>query len=191
MTPSCSFRIQRTPVLLFDDECAVCRRIARWVRRSAVSGDGRPTVMVRAIGNDPRALHSLSPGLSIWDAYETIHLIMPDGTSRLGGEAVAETFRHLPSCERVARCLSWRVLGHRPFQGILDVAYLVLADVRPLLGCESCGTPSRWVTLVRSFLGIFRRRPRGTVVATIPHFTRTAARGVTPLALVGMPVGAG
>ena len=171
MTTTSSFRIQRTPILLFDDECAVCRRIAHWVRHAATIGNRPSTLTVRPIGNDPAALRSLSPGLDIWKAYETIHLLMPDGTMRLGGEAVAETLRRLPRSERLARCFSLRIFGYRPFQGLLDIAYLVLADVRPLLGCESCSSSSKWVKLVSSFSVSFgknrkrRLRPR---VSTSP-----------------------
>jgi hypothetical protein len=39
----------------------------------------------------------LHPDLDIWDAYETIHVMMPDGSMKLGGEAVAEVLRNLPN----------------------------------------------------------------------------------------------
>ena len=185
MTTTTSFRIRRTPILLFDDECSVCRRIASWVRRSATSGNRPSTLTVRPIGNDPVALRSLSPGLDIWKAYETIHLLMPDGTMRVGGEAIAETLRRLPSSEWLARCFSWRIFGYRPFQRILDIAYLVLADVRPLLGCESCGSSSKWVKLVSSFFGLFRRKSK-QAASESPHFNRTAVP-VVPLAALAAP----
>ena len=135
------------PLLLFDDECGVCRRIASWVRASALAS-GRATLDVRPIGEDPAALRAIEPTLDIWEAYETIHLVMPDGSLKRGGEAVAEVLRRLPSTRGVARLFALRVLGGRPFQALLDVAYAILADVRPLFGCESCGTP-RWVQALR------------------------------------------
>ena len=44
----------------------------------------------------------MSPGLDIWDAYATIHLLMPDGSMRLGGEAVAEVLTLLQEFHRCA-----------------------------------------------------------------------------------------
>lgn len=163
---------QRRPILLFDDECGVCRRIARWVRASARIEAGKPSIVPRPIGNDPDELRALDPGLDIWQAYATIHVLMPDGTMKLGGEAVAEVLRSV----RHTRWFTWSfavgIFGFRPFQLILDLAYAILADVRPLFGCESCGTPSRWVRSIRWLIERTRtlfgkaRQPRPT-----PHFT--------------------
>ncbi len=133
------------PILLFNDECAVCRVIARWVTRSAERRVGGSSITIQPIGNDPMALRVLNPGLDIWDAYANIHLLMPDGSMRTNGEAVAETLRNLPSTRWLARSFDVRVFGMRPFQTILNVAYMVLADLRPLLGCESCGIPPPWL----------------------------------------------
>jgi len=47
---------QSTPILLFNDECAVCRRIGHWVQRSAQSSSGETTLIVQPIGDDPDAL---------------------------------------------------------------------------------------------------------------------------------------
>ena len=60
---------------------------------SAHRASGGAKLLVRPIGDEPEALLALRPGLDIWDAYATIHLLMPDGTMRLGGEAVAEAKR--------------------------------------------------------------------------------------------------
>ena len=151
------------PLLLFNDECGVCRRIAGWVATAGTRHGRAATLDERAIGDDPEALRLLDPDLDIWDAYATIHLLMPDGSVRLGGEAVAEVLRRLPSTRWLARSFAFSVLGWRPFQAVLNVAYTVLADVRPLLGCESCGLPSRWVRpFVAAFKwarGFFRPRP--------------------------------
>jgi len=133
------------PLLLFNDECGVCRRLARWVQASAQGPLGRPTVLVRPIGDDPQVLEALHPGLSIWDAYENLHLLMPDGSVKLDGEAVAELLRNLANSRWFAWTFALNVGGFRPFQWLLNSAYAVLADIRPLLGCESCGTPSAWM----------------------------------------------
>jgi len=74
---------QTKPILLINDECAVCRRIGHWVQESAHSKSGESSIIVQPIGDDPEALRSLHPDLDIWDAYETIHVLMPDGSMRL------------------------------------------------------------------------------------------------------------
>jgi predicted DCC family thiol-disulfide oxidoreductase YuxK len=164
---------QTRPILLYNDECGVCRRIARWVKKSAHSGaTGVDVIAEQPIGDDPEALRSLNPNLDIWDAYATIHLLMPDGSMKLGGEAVAEVFRDLPRTRWFAWTFAVSVFGLRPFQTILNVAYALLADVRPLFGCESCGTPNSWVKAirwtikwVRAFVG------RGRHPSTTAHFS--------------------
>jgi predicted DCC family thiol-disulfide oxidoreductase YuxK len=165
-------QIQNQALLLYNDECGVCRAIARWVQKSAQPKPGEASLIVeRPIGNDPVALRALHPDLDIWDAYATIHLLMPDGSMKLGGEAVAEVFRRLPSTRWFTWLLGLPLFGFRPFQGILDVAYAVLADVRPLFGCESCGIPRAWMKpigwTIKAVKGLFgapgHRKPT-------PHF---------------------
>ena len=129
------------PVLLFNNECGVCRHITHWVTKSAITKSGQTTLIAQPIGEDPQALKLLSPELDIWDAYATIHLLLPDGTIKRGGEAVAEVFRNVPSARWFAWSFSVRFLGFRPFQAILNLGYAILADIRPIFGCESCGTP--------------------------------------------------
>jgi hypothetical protein len=68
---------------------------------------------------------------------------------RLGGEAVAEVLRRLPSTRWFTGIFTITIFGLRPFQTVLNLAYAVLADVRPIFGCESCGTPSPWVRPLR------------------------------------------
>jgi len=128
-------------VLLYNGECDVCRRIGGWVRKSAESGSGASRIIERPIGDDPDELRRLNPKLSIWDAYETIHLLMPDGSMKLGGEAVAEVLRRLPNTRWFAWMFAVKILGFRPFQSLLNVGYAILSAVRPLFGCESCGMP--------------------------------------------------
>ena len=123
---------QTKPILLFDDECAVCRHIARWVQKLARTKSGETCILERPIGNDPELLRSLNPDLDIWDAYATIHVVMPDGAMKLGGEAVAEVLRNLPATRWLTGAFAITVFGFRPFQAILNFAYTILADVRPL-----------------------------------------------------------
>jgi hypothetical protein len=65
-------KLQSTPILLFNDECGVCRSIASWVKKQAQAGSGATSIVVRPIGQDPDELLSLNQDLNIWDgAYET------------------------------------------------------------------------------------------------------------------------
>jgi hypothetical protein len=144
---------QTKPILLFNDECGVCRHIAHWVDEAAAIPTGEPGLIVQPIGEDPKALRALNPALSIWDAYATIHLLMPDGSMKLGGEAVAEVLRRLHRTQWFAWSFAVSFFGFRPFQEMLNLAYAILADVRPLFGCESCGTPNFWI---RPLVGMLR-----------------------------------
>ena len=139
--------IQSEPILLFDGQCGVCRRIAGWVQTEATrSGEAR--LIVRPIGDDPQELRALNRDLDIWEAYATIHVLMPDGSLKRGGEAVAEVLRKLPRTSWFARSFALAIFGFRPFQTVLNMAYVVLADVRPLFGCESCGK-APWIRAIR------------------------------------------
>jgi hypothetical protein len=147
------------------------------VEKSARVETGEPGIVLRPIGDDPAALRTLNPGLDIWDAYATIHVLMPDGSMKIGGEAVAETLRRLPNCRWFAWTFTAAVFGFRPCQALLNLAYTILADTRPLFGCESCGTPGIWL---RPFHWVLRRvkglskqgRPRNST----PHLTPLLGR---------------
>lgn len=153
------------PILLYNDECAVCRHIGEWVRRVSKNAAGETRLLGRPIGDDPAVLRLLNPHLTIWDAYATIHLVMPDGSMKLGGEAVAEVLRRLPATRGFARCFSVRIFGWRPCQSLLNLAYLILADSRPIFGCESCGTTAAWV---RPFVWLGKRLRSRDVTARPP-----------------------
>ena len=157
---------QSTPILLFDDECAVCRRMARWVRGVACNAIGEPTIAVRPIGEDPEALRKLDPTLDIWKVYAKSHLLMPDGTILVAGEAVAEVLRRSPGMAWCAWLFSVRVLGMRPFQRLLDLGYAILSDVRPIFGCKSCGAPALWA---RPFVWLVKMAKRLTGTKSPVH----------------------
>lgn len=165
---------QFKPILLFNDECAVCRHIGHWVQRSAQRKSGETSILVRPIGDDPERLRSLNPDLDIWDAYETIHVLMPDGSMRLGGEGVAETLRNLPNTKWFAWSFAISIFGFRPFQLILNVGYTILADVRPLFGCESCGKPRIWLRPVE-WLTKWAKTLHGESPHPSPHFSSLSA----------------
>lgn len=44
----------------------------------------------------------------------------------------------------IGNLLDLEVLGTRPFQKMVDAGYFVLDNLRPALGCESCGKPVPW-----------------------------------------------
>jgi predicted DCC family thiol-disulfide oxidoreductase YuxK len=165
------------PILLFNDECAVCRRLAHWVQKSAEAKSHTPGVVVRAIGDDPDALRAINRGLDIWDAYATIHIVMPDGSMKIGGEAVAEVLRRLPNCRWFSWAFALGLFGLRPFQWALNLGYALLSDARPLLGCDSCGTPTLWVRALRAiFRRTRRRREGGAGAKASAHSTAIRAR---------------
>jgi predicted DCC family thiol-disulfide oxidoreductase YuxK len=173
---------QAKPILLYNDECAICRRIGTWVQKSARSKSGEVSIIARPIGDDPKVLRALNPKLDIWDAYATIHVLMPDGSMKLGGEAVAEVLRDLPNTKWFAWCFAIGLFGFRPCQMILNLGYLILSDVRPLLGCESCGMPSFWVRpivkMVKWVETMFSKRP---LSSQKPHSTLHSVTEIRPL----------
>jgi len=176
------------PILLYDDECAVCRRMARWVRGAARDAAGAPSIDVRPIGEDPEALRRLDPRLDIWKVYAQSHLLMPDGSILIAGEAVAEILRRSPGMAWCAWLFAVRVFGLRPFQSLLNLGYVVLSDVRPIFGCKSCGAPALWA---RPFAWIVktanRRTGKGARAAHRPNFTPLAAAGKAKPALQTPP----
>jgi predicted DCC family thiol-disulfide oxidoreductase YuxK len=170
------------PILLFDGTCKVCRRLAHWVQASVPTRAGTPTLIVRPVGDDPQALQALHPGLDIWAAYRTVHVLMPDGSMMLGGEAIAEILRRLPNAQWFAWSFGFRLFGVRPVQALLDAAYVLLDDVRPLLGCESCGTPSFFVGKI-AWLMQLPKTGFGGGHRPAPHLTaRRATQQPNPIA---------
>ena len=169
---------QATPILLFDDECAVCRRMAHWVRGVARNALGEQTIDVRPIGEDPEVLRKLDPRLDIWQVYAKSHLLMPDGSLLIAGEAVAEVLRRSPGMAWCAWLFSVQIFKLRPFQSLLDLGYVILSDVRPIFGCKSCGAPALWA---RQFVWLVKTTKRLTGpkshAAHRPNFTPLAATG--------------
>jgi predicted DCC family thiol-disulfide oxidoreductase YuxK len=158
---------QTKPILLYDGECGVCRRIAHWVEKSARNKSGETRIILMPIGDDPEALKLINPSLNIWDAYATKYLIMPDASMKTGGEAVTAVFLILPNTKWFAWCFALSIFGFRPFQMILNFAYAILDDIRPIFGCESCGTPSSWVRPIAA-VGKWASSVFGHSVGTAP-----------------------
>jgi predicted DCC family thiol-disulfide oxidoreductase YuxK len=132
-------------ILLYNSDCPVCQKIAGWViANDDPKNGGGQKIDERPIGYDPEALKKLNPELTIWDAYSTIHVVMPDGSMKVGGEAIAEVLRRLPDTSWATGLLGLSVFGWRPFQSALNAGYTILDKLRPALGCTSCGTPVPW-----------------------------------------------
>src|SRR5262245_25334941 len=61
------------PILLYNDDCSVCRKISSWVIKSdEPSNGGHQLIDERPIGSDPEALKVLNPNLDIFDAYANV-----------------------------------------------------------------------------------------------------------------------
>jgi hypothetical protein len=132
-------------VMLFNDGCSVCRKLSSWVKRTdEPSNGGKQAIDERPIGHDPAALQAVNPNIDIWEAYEKIHVVLPDGSVKKGGEAVGEVLRRLPKTSWVGPLVDASVFGLKPFQKVLDAGYFVLDKIRPALGCESCGSGVPW-----------------------------------------------
>ena len=164
------------PILLFSDECTICKRIGHWVQSSSAKGRGTESLIAQPIGNDPKVLRALNPDLDIWDAYANIHVLMPDGTMKLGGEAVAEVLRDLPNTMWFAWTFRLGIFGFRPFQVLLDLGYAILSDARPLLGCSGCGVPARWVQPILLLVGWYKRRFRAVPTTVKTQFTPVSVK---------------
>jgi predicted DCC family thiol-disulfide oxidoreductase YuxK len=131
------------PILLYNSNCQVCRVISSWVKRQDASG--KDAIDERPLPADPADLGRLAPGLDIWQAYEVIHVLMPNGDIKKGGAAIAEVLKRLPATKWFAWTFDLNLFGVRPFQKVLDAGYFVLDAIRPALGCESCGGgPVAW-----------------------------------------------
>jgi hypothetical protein len=152
------------------------------VRKLAKDKAGQSSILDQPIGNDPEMLRKLNAHLDIWDAYATIHVVMPDGSMKLGGEAVAGVLRSLPETRWFTGIFTLGIFGFRPIQAALNLAYAILADVRPIFGCESCGSPVAWVRPIRwimTSLGApFGVRGKSS---RIPHFTVLATKTLPAL----------
>lgn len=131
------------PMLLFNSLCEVCQVLSAWVKEQ--DNGGGDLIDERPIPDDPETLKKLNPNLDIWKVYEEIHLLMPDGTIKTGGEAVGEVLKRLPATKWAAWLVDVGIGPVKPFQWGLNGAYKFLDAIRPALGCKSCGGgPVAW-----------------------------------------------
>ena len=121
------------PVVLYDGDCAFCRRwidrLRRWDRGNHID--------TRAAA-DRHELDTLPP---IDDAAldRAMHVVTPDGRVHAGGRAVAEIARYLPMGPIVHPLLRLPGISH-----LLDAGYRLVAARRHRVACgsEGCHYPS-------------------------------------------------
>lgn len=131
------------PVLLFNGQCETCKVLSSWVKQKDASG--KDLIDERPIPSTPEELARLNPDLDIWKVYEEIHLLMPDGSVKKGGEAIAEVLKRLPGQGWYTWAFDVSVFGFKPGMLALEGAYKLLDAIRPALGCSSCGGgPVAW-----------------------------------------------
>ncbi len=131
------------PVLLYNSGCEVCQVLSSWVKAADLKGDD--LIDERPLPNDPAALARIHPGLDIWQAYEEIHVVMPDGRLLKGGAAIAEVLKRLPHTSWLSGALELELFGTKPGVAALHAAYKLLDAIRPAIGCSSCGGgPVAW-----------------------------------------------
>ncbi len=142
-TPAPTTAARTRPILLYNDQCETCQVLSAWVKKRDLSGGD--LIDERPIGHDPAVLAALDPRLDMWDVYEKIHVLMPNGDIKKGGAAIGEVLRRLPGTKWMGPLLDIEIGGTRPFEKVVDAGYTTLDALRPALGCSSCGGgPVKW-----------------------------------------------
>lgn len=99
-----------------------------------------------------------------------------------------QTLRNLPSTRWFAGIFALPLFGLRPFQAILNLGYVLLSDVRPLFGCESCGTPGPWVKPIHGMMHWVKATfGKSHPPVPPPHFSPLAATGRRALSGKSVP----
>lgn len=119
-------------IVLYDDQCALCRSGMRLVQRL----DWRN--LVRFVPIAEALIILPQPMLNPETSRQAMHVVTPSGQVRIGWDAVTALARVMP--------LTWIVgaLGNtKPFRWLGHGAYRWVAQRRHLLGrhgCQSCGS---------------------------------------------------
>ncbi len=79
----------RPAVLIYDGECAICRGAAEWVRRKAMPG------AFEFFSCHSEELSRRFPAVAREACLRAMHLVLPDGTIRVGERAVPEILSRL------------------------------------------------------------------------------------------------
>ena len=116
------------PVVLYDGDCAFCRRwvdrLRRWDRGNRV--DAWPA--------SDRHEHGALPPIDDAALDRAMHVVTPDGRVHAGGRAVAEVARYLPMGAIVHPLLRLPGISH-----LLELGYRFVAARRHRVGCGSRG----------------------------------------------------
>jgi predicted DCC family thiol-disulfide oxidoreductase YuxK len=160
------------PILLFNGQCETCKVLSAWVKKQDAKGED--LIDERPIPSKPEALARLNPDLDLWTVHEDIHLLLPDGTVKKGGEAIAEVLKALPNTGWYTWAFDVSVLGMKPGLAALQAGYKVLDAIRPALGCTSCGggpvvwwaKPIKWTAdAIKWVLGVEHKAPDAPIAS--------------------------
>jgi predicted DCC family thiol-disulfide oxidoreductase YuxK len=86
----------RPAVLIYDGECPVCVNAVEWIR-----GRARPGAF-EFLSCHSEELAKSYPSIERTACLQAMHLVLPDGTVRIGGRAVPEILRRLRGCRWAA-----------------------------------------------------------------------------------------
>jgi predicted DCC family thiol-disulfide oxidoreductase YuxK len=107
--------------ILFDGDCGFCRRAVAWVL--ARDREAR----LEAVPFQEAPSPPMSPALEV-ACRRAVHVVRSDGGILRAGRAV------LFILERTGMPLTARLLSHRPFLWIVELAYLLVARNRSFFG---------------------------------------------------------
>jgi predicted DCC family thiol-disulfide oxidoreductase YuxK len=129
-----------TPVLLFDGECGLCRRVVRWLLRNDMRGELRFAPLQGRVAQDFLRARGLPT-----DDFDSL-VFVPDWSRRGPGEIALRTdgvvaaLRVVGAARRAAFIAAWP----RPLR---DAGYRVIARWRHRIfgaGGEPAALPSEW-----------------------------------------------
>lgn len=135
------FMVSQPPrfTLIYDGECALCRRCVEWVRPRDQSG------AIEFLPYQDRRFAERFPWIPEEDARSAMQLVGAGGSRSQGAEAVEEVLRLLPRWRRLTPL--FRLPGVRT---LVRVGYASVARNRRRLGCaEHCGIGDSGLSRVR------------------------------------------
>jgi predicted DCC family thiol-disulfide oxidoreductase YuxK len=83
-------------LLVYDDDCGLCSRVARFVERGA-------TVELQLVGFSELPLDGVLEGLSERELWASAHFVSSEGMEYHGGESVTQAARLLPGGQVLAQ----------------------------------------------------------------------------------------
>ena len=113
-------------VLIYDGECAMCRASALWLMRLAISGGELEILPCRSAPRRARF-----PQISDEACMTAMQLVLPDGRTLSGGDAVPELLRRIGWLSWLATAFA--LPGARP---LARRVYAWVAKNRMRLSCD-------------------------------------------------------